>query len=54
MFTPSHAERAEQFRTQVALWAAHDGDKAALDLIVFMSPLRTSECFRILAEMGIR
>ena len=55
MFTvPSHAERVEQFNAQVALWKASGDDRAALDLLVFMSPLRTSECHRILAEMGIR
>lgn len=50
----NQAAHIAQFRDLAARWQETNGSAAELDMLVFFSPLRTTECRRILAEMGIR
>ena len=50
----NQAAHIAQFRALAARWQETNGSAAELELLVFFSPLRSTECFRILAEMGIR
>ena len=50
----NQAAHIAQFRALAARWQETTGSAAELELLVFFSPLRSTECFRILAEMGIR